>query len=911
MRLLPWMAIALFRCPVSQDSDSATCDLPDCGTCIDSDDDGVCDDADNCPDTPNEPQDDSDGDGVGDLCDACHGAEGQPDTDQDGICDDSDLCPATPDPDLATATADADLDGLGDGCDLCLGANDSGDPDADGVCADRDNCPQAANPLQDDRDDDGLGVPCDPCAGDQSSGDTDNDRLCDDAEFAGGTDPADPDSDDDRLPDGDEDVSGNGVLDSDETDPLDPDTDDDGTCDGWLFDAEGDGLDVPDSCVSVIRVDPAAPPGGHGASWQSPYSAIADAVSDLPTPGEIWLRSGLYTDPAHQGWRLDRPIAVRGGFAGFERYPDERTVPRSRSTLTGDSNGDGVGDFGPLLRISADVTLDGLELAYGRATDPPEGGAVQSRDANLSLIDVLLSANQAFGDEPRGGAVVARGGSLRAERTRFSHNIARCDEGDGEGGAIAAVEADVVLFESVFDNNAVECDLWMGQLARGGAISQSGGSLIVDQSAFSSNETLGFSEARGGAVWLDGASFEGSELRFEGNLSEPGWGAAIATGTCYSSCREDPRVVPSFELHGSRFLGNRAQRLTVHLIASGHVELSDVTFRGNVGQTEPVLRVDAESLIAEDLVVEGNHGVGADFVDGMVTLSAQDWSEVRGLQVLGNSLVSTEEWTQSGFLTLSARHGVYEDVVARRNQVANPRGASAYTVRLNMGFEAHRIIVANNHNSLGLELTSNSGSEIVDGVIAFNSGDPPPNEGAYRTAGIVAEEPVRLERVTLHGNHTSRVLTGPITFVDGLIAENGSGWPRASGGDVSAIWASTLAGGALPSAVEFGNTVVWPLTNEPLEPLNAIGPVCAPAWPGFEPTVALSESPFDVSDPDGDGVASYFLRPDSPCVDAGQANTPLQPRRDHQSATTAASGTSDTGAPDLGVHYPLLGLPSP
>lgn len=36
--------------------------------CPDSDGDGVCDDSDNCLDTPNSDQVDSDGDGIGDLC---------------------------------------------------------------------------------------------------------------------------------------------------------------------------------------------------------------------------------------------------------------------------------------------------------------------------------------------------------------------------------------------------------------------------------------------------------------------------------------------------------------------------------------------------------------------------------------------------------------------------------------------------------------------------------------------------------------------------------------------------------------------------------------------------------------------------------------------------------------------------
>lgn len=41
------------------------------GGCVDSDGDGVCDDVDNCRNTPNPNQEDADGDGVGDVCDNC------------------------------------------------------------------------------------------------------------------------------------------------------------------------------------------------------------------------------------------------------------------------------------------------------------------------------------------------------------------------------------------------------------------------------------------------------------------------------------------------------------------------------------------------------------------------------------------------------------------------------------------------------------------------------------------------------------------------------------------------------------------------------------------------------------------------------------------------------------------------
>ena len=128
-----------------------------CDACplgADSDGDGACDGDDNCPEIPNEDQSDQDGDGVGDVCDACPLGN---DLDGDGVCDIEDNCPDVPNPDQA----DSDMDGRGDACDGC--SQGDADADMDGVCDSDDNCPEVSNPDQADADGDGRGDPCDEC----------------------------------------------------------------------------------------------------------------------------------------------------------------------------------------------------------------------------------------------------------------------------------------------------------------------------------------------------------------------------------------------------------------------------------------------------------------------------------------------------------------------------------------------------------------------------------------------------------------------------------------------------------------------------------------------------------------------------------------------------------------------------
>jgi parallel beta-helix repeat protein len=107
---------------------------------LDSDNDGVYDFEDNCPDIFNPDQSDKDGDGMGDTCDW--------DIDNDNVPNEQDNCPYIYNPDQS----DIDGDGIGDACDP--------DADGDGIPNETDNCPAVANPDQADTDGDGFGDIC-------------------------------------------------------------------------------------------------------------------------------------------------------------------------------------------------------------------------------------------------------------------------------------------------------------------------------------------------------------------------------------------------------------------------------------------------------------------------------------------------------------------------------------------------------------------------------------------------------------------------------------------------------------------------------------------------------------------------------------------------------------------------------
>jgi len=256
----------------------------------DCDDDGVPNDQDNCPCTPNPDQSDIDNDDRGDLCDNCldvanyyqedadgdcpHGlysedayCQGCPfdpyledpqcgdacddDADNDGIANDQDNCPTVVNP----GQEDEDGDGAGDPCDNCLGlANpDQADTDEDGPGDACDNCPNDANEDQTDGDGDDVGDVCDNCPADANGDQADSDLddvgdLCDNCPNVANTDQYDIDGDGDGDV-CDQDMDGDNVVNDSDNCPLTHNPD--------QADSDSDG--AGDVCDIDLRVDLGCP----------------------------------------------------------------------------------------------------------------------------------------------------------------------------------------------------------------------------------------------------------------------------------------------------------------------------------------------------------------------------------------------------------------------------------------------------------------------------------------------------------------------------------------------------------------------------------------------------------------------------------------------------------------------------
>ncbi len=276
----------------------------------DSDNDGVSDSFDLCPNTPSSEsadasgcsasQKDDDGDSVfndGDICpntpfsepvDASGCSDSQKDDDGDGVSNTVDVCPNTPSSESADASGcsasqkDADLDGVNNDFDQCPGtprdapvdsqgcADSQKDTDSDGVTDDSDECP--ATSADDDPDAVGCGA---------SQRDTDDDGVNDALDLCPGT-AADESVDSDGCSDTQKDTDSDGVndaLDQCPETPIGEDADGNGCSEGQRDD-DGDGVaNAFDTCNAS---DEGKPVNDEGCTAvQEQLAALGDDLADL------------------------------------------------------------------------------------------------------------------------------------------------------------------------------------------------------------------------------------------------------------------------------------------------------------------------------------------------------------------------------------------------------------------------------------------------------------------------------------------------------------------------------------------------------------------------------------------------------------------------------------------------------
>ena len=256
----------------------------------------------------------------------------------------------------------------------------------------------------------------------------------------------------------------------------------------------------------IIYVDDDAPLGGDGASWQTAYTYLQDALAAAESGDEIRVAAGMYrpdqdaANPNGMGSRsatfaLVNGVALRGGYQGCPSGdcsgdPDERDIAAHETVLSGDLNGNDGLDFrnnhensyhvvwaGSTIIDVAGTMVDGFTITGGNANGaaPPDnlgGGCYCS--GNPSITHCSVTGNSVGGSRSCGGGVYCAGTSVA--------EIRHC---------------------RIFRNSAT------GPLAKGGGVYTSGGSVTIDRCHVFANSA----EHEGGGITLwHGGTISRSEI---------------------------------------------------------------------------------------------------------------------------------------------------------------------------------------------------------------------------------------------------------------------------------------------------------------------------------------------------------------------------------------------------------------
>lgn len=246
----------------------------------------------------------------------------------------------------------------------------------------------------------------------------------------------------------------------------------------------------------VIHVDARATPGGDGASWQTAYRDLQDALDHSrsdPSVREIWIAGGLYKPDRSTGDRdasflLVSQVGLFGGFQGNELSRPPRSNRTTVTILSGDIGILNDPTDNSKTIVEADLQtrgalLDGVSIMGGNGTwgalqihgqstritvsgcrfsDNLSiwGGAIFSNSDIAAIADCVFERNTAN----HGGAIYLNNIDTTTEivNCRFYNNHAR-----GFGGAVANSSSHPIFRNCTFINNRADRE--------GGALSNSGG----------------------------------------------------------------------------------------------------------------------------------------------------------------------------------------------------------------------------------------------------------------------------------------------------------------------------------------------------------------------------------------------------------------------------------------------------
>jgi fibronectin type 3 domain-containing protein len=638
--------------------------------------------------------------------------------------------------------------------------------------------------------------------------------------------------------------------------------------------------------ANTIFVDADAPGANDGSTWENAYTALQDALDKAVSVGllinhirftdfEIWVAQGTYKPDQGAGvtpgyrtaaFKLLAGVPLRGGFAGFgEPGPDARDVELYETFLSGDLDGDDVGDMSDPSRsensyhvgicenspIGQTVELDGFTISGGNAnaitSDYWSGGGLYIYNGNPIIKNCKFQHNRASGGSwGGGGAVYCSSANTTITDCNFTQNLITGDDG---GGAICNYSGNLQISNCAFNNNSASG-------SSGGAIYSEGilninNESINDKSNFNNNRS-----SSGGAIYTNNSNSIIADCTFTGNSAGKG-GGVFSSGTT-TNCT----------------FNNNSAILGGGMYNSGTV--INCTF-------------SEHSITGEDTGLFGLCG------GGMYNMGT-----VTDCTFIENSLANTGTWSSSyggGIYNVGVSPTVSNCVFIRNSVAADGQSSHGYGGGLYNS--------ADTPNVTNCEFIANSSTHYGGGLANYESSSTIAN--CTFIANTAASN-----GGGLHNEHGCTTTTVNCSFA-GNSALNGN-----------ALACSSWLSPAIPSTIEVANSILWDGGNEIQ---NFDGSTITvgysdiqSGWQGqgnidADPCFVASGywdpngTPADDSDDywvDGD----YRLTADSPCIDTGDPNYSAGPNEtDLDGNPRVCGGCIDMGAYEL--QDPTSGPPAP
>jgi len=136
---------------------------------------------------------------------------------------------------------------------------------------------------------------------------------------------------------------------------------------------------------------------GNGASWESPFGNLQDALKAAEKGDAIWVAVGKYLptkdDRREASFVIKDGIKLLGGFAGTETHPDQRNFRANLTILSGDIGAPTTEDNSftvvYMANVGSSTVLDGFVIADGEA----KGGRGDIGDAYSCGGGIFIKAD--------------------------------------------------------------------------------------------------------------------------------------------------------------------------------------------------------------------------------------------------------------------------------------------------------------------------------------------------------------------------------------------------------------------------------------------------------------------------------------------------------------------------------------